>query len=238
VIWDIFMDFSLLQPGSRNPGLRDILVFEAHKWMYYAVMPLNALLRFPWIFIAIFSRNLQHGSIVAFCVAFAEVTRRGLWTIFRVENEHSTNIAQAKASRDVPLPYEVKEHTDESTVALSASLLQNDHLAAASKRSSTRDSISAAEAGRSGKSKSPIFGLFRSMSLRFASAHAQDFTRRRPTLEMEQHTPTREQDQTLQSDGEGSQHEDGIEEERDERREEAERRQTMSGANVHKRPPS
>ncbi len=41
-------------------------------------------------------------------VAFAEVTRRGMWTVFRVENEHCANVAQYKASRDVPLPYTIE----------------------------------------------------------------------------------------------------------------------------------
>jgi xenotropic and polytropic retrovirus receptor 1 len=47
-------------------------------------------------------------SKVSFMVAFAEVTRRGMWTLFRVENEHCANVAQYKASRDVPLPYRIE----------------------------------------------------------------------------------------------------------------------------------
>ncbi len=39
--------------------------------------------------------------------SFAEVTRRGIWTIFRVENEHAANVSRFKASRDVPLPYKL-----------------------------------------------------------------------------------------------------------------------------------
>jgi hypothetical protein len=30
-----------------------------------------------------------------------------MWTLFRVENEHCTNVGRFRASRDVPLPYEV-----------------------------------------------------------------------------------------------------------------------------------
>jgi hypothetical protein len=217
------MDFSLLQPGSRNTGLRDILAFPAHKWMYYTIIPLNSLLRFPWIFLAIFSRNLQHGSVVSFAVAFAEVTRRGLWTVFRVENEHCSNIAVAKAWRDVPLPYEVpQQQNDEST----ASLLQKDRLP------------QSPESGRKAPGKG--LGLFRSMSRRLARAHAEDFTRRKRPQEMESHTPTREVDQTLGSDGEGSEAEGRIEEVNEERQERRGQdvRQALSGGDVHRPPPT
>lgn len=30
-----------------------------------------------------------------------------MWTLFRVENEHCTNVGRFRASRDVPLPYEI-----------------------------------------------------------------------------------------------------------------------------------
>ena len=107
------MDFSLLQQGTRNAGLREVIAFGNHKWLYYGILVLDPILRFSWIFLAIFTRNIQHGSIVAFLVAFVEVTRRGMWTIFRVENEHCTNITQQKASRDIPLPYKAKIGTDD-----------------------------------------------------------------------------------------------------------------------------
>lgn len=40
-------------------------------------------------------------------IALSEITRRGIWTLFRVENEHCTNVGRFRASRDVPLPYEI-----------------------------------------------------------------------------------------------------------------------------------
>ncbi|KAL8315673.1 hypothetical protein RB593_008972 [Gaeumannomyces tritici] len=103
-IWDIFMDFSLLQPSPHNFLLRDITGLKS-KWPYYGIMVADPILRFIWIFYAIFTHDAQHSTIMSFMVAFAEVTRRGMWTIFRVENEHCSNVAQYKASRDVPLPY-------------------------------------------------------------------------------------------------------------------------------------
>lgn len=186
------MDFSLLQPGSKNVGLRDILAFDSQKWMYYSIIVIDPVLRFGWVFLAIFSRNIQHGSVVAFFVAFVEVTRRGLWTIFRVENEHCTNISLSKASRDIPLPYEINPETEDALA--SASLIQNDHLA--------KPSTPALEAGQGGgrrfPGQSPIMAVYRSFSRRLAHAHAQDFQRRTTTMSMESHAPVRQDDHTLQ----------------------------------------
>ena len=70
-------------------------------------MILDPVLRFNWIFYAIFSGELQHSALLSFFVGFSEVCRRGIWTLFRVENEHCTNVGRFRASRDVPLPYDV-----------------------------------------------------------------------------------------------------------------------------------
>lgn len=34
-----------------------------------------------------------------------------MWTLFRVENEHCTNVGRFRASRDVPLPYDIPSPT-------------------------------------------------------------------------------------------------------------------------------
>lgn len=113
-IWDLFMDFSLLQAGSRHLGLRDILALKA-RWPYYAIMVVDPIIRFGWILYAIFTYDRQHSTIVSFLVALMEVIRRGMWATFRVENEHCANVSQYKASRDVPLPYRIEPLLDHST---------------------------------------------------------------------------------------------------------------------------
>ncbi|KAI1113713.1 EXS family-domain-containing protein [Nemania sp. NC0429] len=105
-VWDLFMDFSLLQPDARHPFLRDILGLK-HRWMYYAIMVIDPILRFGWIFYAIFTHDIQHSTITSFLVSLSEVVRRGMWALLRVENEHCSNVAQYKASRDIPLPYDL-----------------------------------------------------------------------------------------------------------------------------------
>ncbi|UKZ46325.1 hypothetical protein TrVGV298_000526 [Trichoderma virens] len=64
-IWDLFMDFSILQPQSRHTALRDILALK-HRWIYYVIMIVDPVLRFSWIFYAIFTHDLQHSTIVSF----------------------------------------------------------------------------------------------------------------------------------------------------------------------------
>lgn len=110
------MDFSLLQPHARYRFLRDITALKS-RWPYYLIMTVDPILRFNWIFYTIFAHDTQHSSIASFLIGFAEVTRRGLWTLLRVENEHCANVAQYKASRDVPLPYHLKENTSAGTLA-------------------------------------------------------------------------------------------------------------------------
>ncbi|CAK1366168.1 Protein SYG1 [Cercospora beticola] len=106
-IWDLFMDWSLGDIYAKHRFLRPTLAFRKHIWMYYVAMVLDPILRFNWIFYAIYTSDTQHSSIVSFLVSLSEVLRRGMWTLFRVENEHCTNVENAKASRDVPLPYKV-----------------------------------------------------------------------------------------------------------------------------------
>ena len=74
-------------------------------------MILDPILRFNWIFYAIFTGELQHSAVLSFFVGFSEVCRRGIWTLFRVENEHCTNVGRFRASRDVPLPYDIPSPT-------------------------------------------------------------------------------------------------------------------------------
>ncbi|KAK3945161.1 EXS family-domain-containing protein [Diplogelasinospora grovesii] len=118
-IWDVFMDFSLLQSHARHPLLRDVTALKS-VWPYYVAMVVDPILRFSWVGYAIFTHNTQHSTIVSFIVSLIEVTRRGIWTIFRVENEHCANVAEYKASRDTPLPYDLEPLVEPSSLDVSA----------------------------------------------------------------------------------------------------------------------
>ncbi|OCK76386.1 EXS-domain-containing protein [Lepidopterella palustris CBS 459.81] len=105
-IWDVIMDWSLGDPYAKHRFLRDTLGYK-RIWMYYVAMVVDPILRFNWIFYAIYPLELQQPAILSFVVAFSEVCRRGMWTLFRVENEHCTNVGRFRASRDIPLPYDL-----------------------------------------------------------------------------------------------------------------------------------
>lgn len=108
------MDWSLLQPGANKPLLRDVRGFKS-TWWYYAAMIIDPILRFNWIFYSIYTHDLQHSSSVSFFVGLSEITRRGMWTLFRVENEHCSNVARFKAFRDVALPYDLESGESEES---------------------------------------------------------------------------------------------------------------------------
>ena len=78
-----------MDPYAKHRFLRSTLGFK-YAWWYYAAMTIDPIIRFNWIFYAIYAHDAQHSSLVSFFVAFSEVLRRGMWTLFRVENEHCT----------------------------------------------------------------------------------------------------------------------------------------------------
>lgn len=104
--WDIVMDWSLLQFGSKNWLLRDNLFYKRPVY-YYVAMVTDVILRFQWIFYAFFSNQIQQLAVTSFCIAVAELIRRVIWVFFRMENEHVTNVILFRASRDSPLPYAI-----------------------------------------------------------------------------------------------------------------------------------
>lgn len=79
-------------------------------------MVLDPLLRFNWIFYAIYSHDLQHSALLSFVVSLSEIFRRGIWSLFRVENEHCTNVGRFRASRDVPLPYDIQQPSETASL--------------------------------------------------------------------------------------------------------------------------
>ena len=186
------MDFSLLQSHSRHRFLRDILALKS-RWPYYFIMIIDPILRFAWIFYAIFTHDTQHSTIVSFLVAFTEVVRRGMWILFRVENEHCANVSQYKASRDVPLPYRIeplvrpisRESTSPTLVARESSILpQTASNADPESLVMSGSSTAVASSGTSAnllrrRNEGGSGGLAKFISKMLAEAHKQDFVKRR-----------------------------------------------------------
>lgn len=111
--WDIYYDWSLGDPRAKHPFLRKQLGYKK-IWWYYTAMTIDPILRFAWVLYIVDPLQLQHSAKTSFLAALAEIFRRGMWSIFRVENEHCTNVSRFRASRDVPLPYELPASPDDS----------------------------------------------------------------------------------------------------------------------------
>ncbi|KAJ6155511.1 hypothetical protein N7470_006077 [Penicillium chermesinum] len=157
-VWDLIMDWSLGNAFAAHPFLRENLAFR-RAWVYYVAMVINVVIRFNWIFYAIFVHDIQHSAILSFIVGLTEVSRRGIWTIFRVENEHCTNVTLFRASRDVPLPTTSEQQTP--------FIAPDDPEQAAPSTPSLRH-----------RNRRPSASVARVGAI-FAEAHAQDFERRR-----------------------------------------------------------
>ncbi|KAL4875978.1 EXS family-domain-containing protein [Aspergillus karnatakaensis] len=174
-VWDLAMDWSLGNVYAKHPLLRETLAFR-RVWVYYTAMVIDVIVRFNWIFYAIFAHDMQHSAVLSFVVAFSEICRRGMWTIFRVENEHCTNVLLFRASRDVPLPYAVSS-TDGSADPPPEQPSYQD--AQAALHISPSGDVEQATPSTPGRPRT----LTR-VGTMLASAHAQDFQRKKRPDEM------------------------------------------------------
>ena len=180
------MDWSLCQPGAQNRFLRNVRGYKP-TWPYYLAMIIDPILRFNWVFYIIYTHDLQHSSIASFLIAFSEVSRRGMWTLFRVENEHCANVAHFKASRDIPLPYPLSPSMESDTFASQRPAPETLETEATTTQASPalsrhRSRTTAAEEGES--AADPSSGLrhrapTRTLTSIFAEAHTQDFEKKR-----------------------------------------------------------
>lgn len=175
------MDFSLLQTQSRHRGLRDILALK-QRWPYYAIMVVDPILRFSWIFYGIFTHNTQHSTVVSFFVSFMEVARRGMWALFRVENEHCANVSQYKASRDVPLPYRIEPLMAQASANSSPTLESQageSSQAAGGEEGPSATSTALGPTTSNTVRRREAAHIGRSFSKMLAEAHKQDFEKKR-----------------------------------------------------------
>ncbi|KIX09283.1 uncharacterized protein Z518_00362 [Rhinocladiella mackenziei CBS 650.93] len=213
--WDVFMDFSLGNPWAKHPFLRDQLAYKK-VWVYYFAMVANVVLRQQWVFYAIFTSDLQHSAMLSFLVSLAEVIRRGMWSLFRVENEHCNNVGQFRASRDIPLPYDLPhspsvrgQSAESKRQTLSAPgdhATQTDATGVDLERSSTLTTTSSLRKRKTPTTpRTPGLRALQRVGTAIASAHAQDFEkRRRPEIEGAGHD-----DATLAEEGSSDEEDDG-----------------------------
>lgn len=195
--WDLFMDFSLFQDKYL---LRNDLMYP--KWFYYFSMVFDVILRFQWIFYALFSRQIQQSAVTSFCIAVAEILRRFIWLLIRMENEHVTNRHLYRASREVPLPYQLARrpsvrYSEDQTRA-------EDHEANVGYESIGPQEAQQTPATLRSRRESILSpGVLQNVSKAIVNAHAKDFQRRKPK-------PEESPDDNGSSDDENSDGEDSI----------------------------
>ncbi|CAG8680077.1 28837_t:CDS:10, partial [Dentiscutata erythropus] len=98
-IWDVKMDWSLLQIHSSNYLLRDELGYKK-PYLYRAAIVINLFLRFSWVLI-LFSSGNRYYYIIGIIMAFLEILRRWMWSFIRVENEHVDNCKGYRAIKEI-----------------------------------------------------------------------------------------------------------------------------------------
>ncbi|XVE53192.1 hypothetical protein DITRI_Ditri02bG0184100 [Diplodiscus trichospermus] len=103
--WDIVVDWGLLRRHSKNKYLRDKLLVP-HKSIYFAAMALNIVLRIIWMQLVLeFNLHALQKVTITTVISCLEIIRRGIWSFFRLENEHLNNVGKYRAFKSVPLPF-------------------------------------------------------------------------------------------------------------------------------------
>jgi hypothetical protein len=218
--WDVAMDFSLGNPYAEHPFLRDRLAYR-HVWVYYAAIILDVVLRQQWILYALFQHDLQHAAALSFFVGLAEVLRRGLWSLFRVENEHCNNVGKFRASRDIPLPYDDPSKTKMGDSEDGSE--ESPPLHAASHPASSGVDVERAGQSPAGMGSSlrqrksrasphptPAIRAIQRVGTLISAAHAQDFEKRKKPVMLDGGAAEEEEQQKRDSssDEEGGEEED------------------------------
>ncbi|GAM28042.1 hypothetical protein SAMD00019534_112180 [Acytostelium subglobosum LB1] len=112
--WDLFMDWSILvkpKTSTWNPfkyTLRKKRMYNP-TFVYYIAIGTNFIFRMTWSLtksLAQLTFILPSYKLVVI-IAILEVLRRGQWNVYRLENEHINNCGRFRATRDIPLPYEI-----------------------------------------------------------------------------------------------------------------------------------
>jgi len=105
--WDIYKDWGLLRWAEHREHklLRKELTYPAVA--YYAAIAVNFVGRFAWavaLYPAAFGiHDLELMHFINLPLSLAEIGRRCMWNVFRLENEHLNNVGEFRVVRDIPL---------------------------------------------------------------------------------------------------------------------------------------
>ncbi|KAJ5517908.1 SPX N-terminal [Penicillium expansum] len=159
-VWDLIMDWSLGNPYAKNPMLREVLAFR-RVWVYYAAMLLDVVIRFNWILYAK-SAVVASGPSSASKTSTAQMSSSSVLPVMSL------------SPYDVPSPpappldgsaedVQLQEQQHASTPFMSPGDVEHGTPSMSSMRA---------------RNRRPSVGISRVGTI-MASAHAQDFERRR-----------------------------------------------------------
>ncbi|KAM3910983.1 solute carrier family 53 member 1-like [Leptodactylus fuscus] len=103
-LWDLKMDWGLLEVNAQNKLLRDEMVYTK-KIYYYSAIVGDVVLRITWAVNVFYAQNIysEESELVTCILGPLEVFRRLIWNFFRLENEHLNNCGQFRAVRDISI---------------------------------------------------------------------------------------------------------------------------------------
>jgi hypothetical protein len=109
-IWDVVMDWGLFRVTDTKYKLLRKKLLYSPIW-YYVAMVQNFIIRTLWLWLFFLrfyiSTPIWDSQFIMFGMAFAELFRRFVWNIFRLENEHLNNADKFRAVVEMPLPFEI-----------------------------------------------------------------------------------------------------------------------------------
>lgn len=179
-LWDICMDWSLMDPSAKHPFLRKNIGFK-HTWPYYLAMFVDPIIRADWFFYIVYASQLQHSALLSFVLALAEVLRRFMWCFFRMENEHIGNVGANRAYRDLPLPYHLPQKSPTPSELEAAEPLAIPHGQTVAEHDLERMGTMRRRISRPSTTESPVL-LVRTITRvgrSIGGAHMYDYERRR-----------------------------------------------------------
>jgi hypothetical protein len=107
-IWDIVKDWGLLRVFTWKHFLLRNTLMQRALW-YYLALVLNLLVRMLWFIVFLLRYNIPSRwwdtEFMLFGLLVAEVLRRFIWNIFRLENEHLHNADNFRVVSEIPLPF-------------------------------------------------------------------------------------------------------------------------------------
>lgn len=104
-VWDIKMDFGLLEKGEGYP-LRKKLCYNS-KLFYYSTAILNFFLRFLWLITLspeVINQFIRPETLSIILYSL-EIFRRGMWNNIRVEHKHIEISKDYRVTSDIELPF-------------------------------------------------------------------------------------------------------------------------------------